>query len=93
MTTYIESAKFFNLRGRTITNDPTPFSELHKTKLSNQIETVLQADKGFGHLFGSPSKFPIAAAPLIFEISDMPIYARKVLVDYLLETFKEQSHA
>lgn len=87
MTTYIEYAKFFNLLG------PAPLPEPLKSELSIQIEAARQTNEGLGYLFGSPSELTITSdVPLIFEITDIPIYARKVLVDYLLETFKGKSH-
>jgi hypothetical protein len=92
MERQLETADSKTSSGRTIMRRSAPLSEPPKSKLSTLVQTHLR-ENGFGHLFGSPSELTIAAAPLIFEISDMPFYARNVLFDYLLETFKEQSHA
>jgi hypothetical protein len=88
MTTYIEYAKFFNLRG------PPPQPEPLKSELSTQIEAAGQADKDFRYLFGSSSEKDFRLeTPLIFDIETLPNDARHFLIKYLTDKFQDEIHA
>lgn len=88
MTTYIEYAKFFNLRG------PPPQPEPLKSELSTQIEAAGQANEGFGYLFGSSTEKDLTVElPLIFDVETLPNDPRHFLIKYLTDKFQDHIHA